>query len=41
MHAGGQEFDSLILHIAIYKIAQFIDIIEDEIVITIINRRSL
>ena len=41
LHAGGQEFDSLILHIAIYRIAQFIDIIEDEIDITIINRRSL
>ena len=41
LHAGGQEFDSLILHVAIKKIAKFIDIIEDEIDITIINRRSL
>ena len=41
LHAGGQGFDSLILHIAILVIAQFIDIIEDEIDITIINRRSL
>ena len=41
LHAGGQGFDSLILHIAIDKIAQFIDIIEDEIDIAIINRRSL
>ena len=41
LHAGGQEFDSLILHVAIIKIAKFIDIIEDEIDITIINRRSL
>ena len=29
------------MHIAILMIAQFIDIIEDEIDITIINRRSL
>ena len=41
LHAGGQGFDSLILHIAILWIAQFIDIIEDEIDVTIINRRSL
>ena len=41
LHAGGQEFDSLILHIAIYRIAQFIDIIEDEIDVMFINRRTL
>ena len=41
LHAGGQEFDSLILHVAIKMIAKFIDIIEDEIDITIINRRLL
>ena len=41
LHSEGQGFDSLILHIDWNNQSQFIDIIEDEIDITIINRRSL
>ena len=39
LHSEGQGFDSLILHIAIFRVAQFIDIIEDEIDMMVINRR--
>ena len=41
LHSEGQGFDSLILHIDWNNQSQFIDIIEDEIDIAIINRRSL
>ena len=41
LHSEGQGFDSLILHIDWNNQSQFIDIIEDEIDITIINRRLL
>ena len=39
LQARGQGFDSLILHVAIESIAKFIDIIEDEIDMMVINRR--